>query len=173
MFRTLASLTTLAVAVAVAAATALVVAAVPADSAVAGRPADPVPIGHKQFFAGLVFGLAEQSQIEVACAGPATTGHPLAGQSVEAILLAPPGPKSAGFTGTAAKSIKVVLSWTAKMKTVVVPIGTFSGYYELVPIPDKITVPCGGTGTMSYVPAPGSKSAKAALVSVTFQTQGV
>jgi hypothetical protein len=165
MFRMLASLTTLAA--------ALVVTAVPADSAVAGRAADPVPIGPKQFFAGLVFGITEQSQIEISCAGPATTGHPVAGQSVEAVLLAPPSPRSAGFTGTAAKGIKVVLSWTAKTKTVVVPIGTLTGYYAMVPIPAKITVPCGGTGTMTYAPAPGSKLAKAAKVSVTFQSPAV
>ncbi len=167
MFRTLAGLATLA------AAAALMIAAVPADSAAAGRPADPVPIGHKQFFAGLIFGVAEQSQIEVACAGQVTTGHPMAGQSVEAVVLAPPGPKSAGFTGTAARTIKVVLSWTAKAKTVVVPVGTLTGFYEMLPIPVKIKVPCGGTGTMTYTPAPGSKSAKPARVSVTFQTNGV
>jgi hypothetical protein len=170
MFRTLASLMTLAAAAAVA--TALVAAAVPADSAVTGRAADPVPIGHKQYFAGLVFGSAEQSQIEVACAGPATTGHPMAGQSVEAVLLGPSGPGSAGFTGTAAKSIKVILSWTAKAKTAVVPIGTLTGYYAMAPIPTKITVPCGGTGTMTFSPAPSSKSAKGARLSVTFQSRG-
>ncbi len=123
MFRTFASRT-------LAAAAALAVTAVPAVSAAASPTPDPVPIGHNQFFAGLVFGTAEQSQIEVACAGPATTGHPMTGQSVEAILVAPPAPPSAGFTGSRASTIRVVLSWIVKGKTVTKPIGTLTGYYE-------------------------------------------
>lgn len=155
------------------AAAVLVVAMVPAVSAAGSPAADPVPIGHHQSFAGLVFGITEQSQVEVACAGPATTGHPMAGQSVEAVELGPQAPRSAGFTGTAARNIKVTLSWTAKAKTAVVPIGTLTGYYIQLAIPAKITVPCGGTGTMTYTPVPGSKPAKAAKVSVTFQSRGV
>lgn len=167
MFWTFARRTTLA------AAAALAVAAIPAVSAAGSRAANPVPVGHRQFFAGLVFGTAEQSQIEVACAGPATTGHPMARQSVETVELAPPAPPSAGSTGTAARTIKVTLSWTAKAKTVTVPIAALTSYYAPAAIPVKITVPCGGTGTMTYAPAPGSKRAKAAKVSVTFQTHGV
>jgi hypothetical protein len=166
MFRTIASRI-------LAAAAVLAVAAVPAASAAASPAADPIPIGHNQFFAGLVFGTAEQSQIEVACAGPATTGHPMAGQSVEAILVAPPAPPSAGFTGTRANAIRAVLSWIVKGKTVTVPIGTLTGYYETLPVPTAIVVPCGGTGTMTFTPSPGSKSAKAAKVSVTFLSPGV
>jgi hypothetical protein len=166
MFRTLASRA------AAAAAAALAVIAVPVASAATGPSADPVPVGHNQSFAGLVFGSSEESMIEVLCAGPVKTGHPAAGQSAEAILVAPPAPPSAGFTGTAASRIKVTLSWTLQTKTVVVPIGTLTSYYETLPVPTKITVPCGGTGTMIYTPAPGSKPAKAAKVSVTFQSPG-
>jgi len=165
MLRTLASRTL--------AAAALAVAAVPAVSALASPGRDPVPIGHHQFFAGLVFGTAEESQIEVACAGPATTGHPMAGQSAEAILVAPPAPASAGFTGTRASTIQVVLSWVAKGKTVTRPLGTLTGYYETLPITTGIVVPCGGTGTMTFTPAPGSKPAKTAKVSLTFLSPGV
>jgi hypothetical protein len=164
MFRTFAS-RTLAVAI-------LAVAAVPAVSAAASPAPDPVPIGHNQSFAGLVFGTAEQSQIEVACAGPATTGHPMPSQSAEAILVAPPAPPSAGFTGTRASTIRVVLSWIAKGKTVTKPIGTLTGYYETLPITTAIVVPCGGTGTMTFTPSPGSKTAKPAKVSVTFLSPG-
>lgn len=167
MFRMLTNRVTAAVAA------ALVVAAVPAVSAAGSKAADPVPIGHGQFFAGLIFGTAEQSQIEVACGGPATTGHPMTRQSVQALELARPAPRSAGFTGTAARTIKVTLSWTAKTKTVVVPVGTVTGYDAPVAIPASITVPCGGTGTMIFAPAPGSTRARAAKVSVTFQTHGV
>jgi hypothetical protein len=166
MFRTFASR-------ALAAAAALAVAAIPAVSAAASPAPDPVPIGHNQFFAGLVFGTAEESQIEVACAGPATTGRPMAGQSVEAILVAPPAPLSAGFTGSRASTIRVVLSWIAKGKTVTTPIGTLAGYYEALPVPTAIVVPCGGTGTMTFMPSPGSKTAKTAKVSVTFLSPGV
>ena len=165
MFRTFASRT-------FAAAAALAVAAVPAVSAAASPAPDPVPIGHNQFFAGLVFGTAEESQIEVACAGPATTGHPMAGQSAEAILLAPPAPPSAGFTGTRASTIRVALSWIVKGTTVTKPIGTLTGYYETLPVPAGIVVPCGGTGTMTFTPSPGSKPAKTAKVSVTFLSPG-
>ena len=165
MFRTVAT-RTLALA-------ALAVAAVPAISAAASQARDPVPIGHHQFFAGLVFGRAEESQIEVACAGPATTGHPMADQSVEAILVAPSAPSSAGSTGARASVIRVVLSWTAKGKTVTRPIGTLTGYYETRSVGTAIVVPCSGTGTMTFMPSPGSKSAKVAKVSVTFMSPGV
>ena len=174
MFRTFASRAAAAAAAALAviAVIAASAAAGPPASATSGRTADPVPVGHNQSFAGLVFGSSEESMIEVLCAGPAKTGHPAAGQSAEAIPVMPPAPPSAGFTGTAASSIKVTLTWTVQTKTVVVPIGTLTGYYETLPVPTKITVPCGGTGTMIYTPAPGSKPAKAAKVSVTFQSPG-
>lgn len=165
MFRTFASRT-------VAAAAALAVAAVPAVSAAASPAPDPVPIGHNQSFAGLVFGTAEQSQIEVMCLGPQTTGHPMAGQSAEAILVAPPAPSSAGFTGTRASTIGVVLSWIVKGKTVTARIGTLTGYYEMLPVTTAIVVPCGGIGTMTFTPSPGSTPAKAARVSVTFLSPG-
>jgi hypothetical protein len=165
MLRTFASRT-------LAAAAALAVAAVPAVSALASPARDPVPVGPRQFLAGLVFGTAQESQIEVACAGPATTGHPMADQSVEAILVAPPAPRSAGFTGTRARKIRVALSWIMKGKTVTRPIGTLTGYYETLAVTTGTVVPCGGTGTMTFTPSPGSKPAKTARVSVTFLSPG-
>ena len=96
----------------------------------------------------------------------------MTGQSVEAILVAPPAPPSAGFTGSRASTVRVVLSWIVKGKTVTRPIGTLTGYYETLPVTTAIVVPCGGTGTMTFTPSPGSKPAKPAKVSVTFLSPG-
>src|SRR5262249_10389116 len=72
MFRTCppAAAAAAAPALAVIAAMASSAAAGPPASATAGPTADPVPVGHNQSFAGLVFGSSEESMIEVLCAGP-------------------------------------------------------------------------------------------------------
>jgi hypothetical protein len=129
--------------IAVPAAAALAAAVIPAASAAAaaGPVQDPVPIRPNQYFEGRVNATAPKATINVLCAGPASTGHPLKGQTVE-------------------------------VNPVLDPITTYDGYHVNKAISTSVTVPCGGTGTMRFVPAPRSSTAKSAKVQVTFRNIG-
>jgi hypothetical protein len=152
----------------------LAVLAAPAASA-AARPAAPaISVGPDQYFVGLVFGQTRQSVIDVACAGPASTGHPVPGQSVEVGLVLPPVSVTVGFTGSA-HSIQANLIWPTAPPpgTVVTHIATFTSYSVKAPIPTTITVPCGGSGVMSFMPVLGGPAAHPSTVKVTFESAGV
>jgi hypothetical protein len=135
------------------------------------------PVGPKQFYDGQVFGIASattQDVIGVGCAGPATTGHPLPGQSVAAHQIFPPAATTAGYTGNFGTEIRADLTWSRGTITVVTAIGTLTSYDVKVSIPTTITVPCSGSGVMSFTPSPDpDNSGKASDVSVTFQSTGV
>jgi hypothetical protein len=135
-------------------------------------PAQAVAVGPQQYFVGQVFGATKQSVIDVACAGPATTGHPVAGQTVEVALILPPVTTTAGYTGTQAVEIDAALIYPSGPVLVKTPIATFTQYFLKLPIPTSITVPCGGSGVMSFSPYP-LDSGKPSDVSVTFQSLGV
>lgn len=147
---------------------ALIAAASPAQAG--------IKIGPHQYFTGLVIGKTKLSVIDVACAGPAKTGHPAPGQSVEVKLMVPSvaSADSGGYTGNHANRIKADLIWPNGPVTVVTAIATFTSYSVKMAIPTKIKVPCSGGGVMSFQPAPNpDKSAMPATVSVTFTSTGV
>jgi hypothetical protein len=149
------------------AAGALLSAALGTATAVAAVQ-DPIAIGPNQVFAGQVNGDEGSAVIQTSCFGPiilGETGHPTAGQYVEAVL-APTSATSTGFTGSAADSLLVALDAATPATTGL--IGTLNGYYIQLPIPTTLTVPCSGTGVVAFVPAPTSPTAKTATVSVTF-----
>lgn len=137
------------------------------------------PVGPRQYFYGQEFGVASSSAsqdvIEVACAGPATTGHPLPGQDVAVHQIFPPAPvTTAGYTGNFGTEITADLIWSRGTVTVVTRIATFTSYDVMMPIPTSITVPCGGTGVISFTPSPDpDNSGTASDVTVTFQSPGV
>lgn len=138
------------------------IAAAPAVSAAA------VTVGPDQYFAGQVNGKEANAVIEVACPGPASSGAPLAGQTVAVQLVLPSSSSAIGFTGSAATSINAWLSWpTPAVVPPPVKIATFTSYGSL-PIPTNISVPCSGTGVVTFVPTPGSSTSRSATVSVTF-----
>ncbi len=153
-------------AVAAVAATALIAAASPAQAQVA--------IGPHQYFTGLVLGKTKPSVIDVACAGPAKTGHPVRGQGVEVKLMVGAAAAGGGYTGNHGDHINAELIWPNGPVTVAVAIATFTHYSVRMAIPTKIKVPCGGSGVMSFVPNPDpDKSGMPATVSVTFTSTGV
>jgi hypothetical protein len=134
------------------------------------------PVGAKQYFDGQVFGSASasaaQGVIRVACAGPAATGHPLPGQSVAVHQIFPPA-TTAGYTGNFGTKISADLTWSRGTITVVTAIATLTSYDVQAPIPTTITVPCSGSGVMSFTPSPDpDNSGMASDVSVTFQSAG-
>ena len=148
----------------------LTASAVPA---MAGPIQDPVPIGHRQYFEGMVNTHSVHAVIQVACGGPATTGHPQRGQKVEVAMVVPPTAANQGYTGTAGRRIRAWLIWPTAVSAAPTRIAVFTSYYVPMPIPTNIKVPCSGTGKMLFVPAPGSRSARRAFVDITFKTKGV
>jgi hypothetical protein len=160
--------------IAVASAVALVAGAA---FAVPAR-ADDGPIGPKQYFYGEVFALSASSAvngIEVACAGPATTGHPVAGQYVAAHQIYPPAAVTAGYTGNDGVEINVNLVYSQGTITVVTPVFATLRYYDQkVEIPTSLTVPCSGAGVLDFTPSPDpDNSGEASSVGVTFESPGV
>ena len=149
---------------------AALLVAVPVAVATAANPAlGPAgKVGPKQDFRGFVNAKNSKAIIRVRCPGSASTGHPLARQTVRVALVIDPVLRSDGFTGTAAASIGAWLTWPTTVKPPPPAyIATFTNY-RAVPIPTTITVPCGGSGQMLFLPAPGSPTVMAATVSLTF-----
>jgi hypothetical protein len=134
-----------------------------ATPALASAVVTPDPVGPDQSFFALVNGQRDIARITVGCVG--STGHPLPGQTVEVVHLSgEPGPTD-GFTGTAAKAIDVGLDSAST-----VPL-QLRFYHVIVEIPTSTVVPCGGLGTVSFVPDPTSASARPAVVKVVFVGQ--
>jgi hypothetical protein len=132
---------------------------------------DPVPIRPNQFFRGFVNGHPPGAAvIKVLCAGAAQTGHPLAHQPVVVKPVPSPATTDTGFTGSA--GTKIVASLNFGPTPAIVHIATFTSYFVKVSIPTKISVPCSGSGAVFFAPAPGSSTAKPAILPVTFLNIG-
>ncbi len=140
--------------------------------------ADAGRVGAKQYYHGEVFGLASSTApdvIRVACAGPATTGHPVAGQFVAAHQFFPPTTTTYGYTGNFGTEIDVSLTWSVGTITVATPTFATLTYYDTrAEIPTSLTVPCSGTGVVAFTPRPDTDgSGIASDVTVTFESPGV
>ncbi len=132
---------------------------------------DPVPVGPNEAFSGLVNGQGSVAGIRTDCFGPVSagqTGHPLSGQTVEAVL-DNPSSALAGYTGATGRSLVITLgnpvSSTAGM------IGTTGNFFVPMAIPTKLTVPCAGTGTVVFTPETASSTSRPASVTVDFISQ--
>jgi hypothetical protein len=140
--------------------------------------ADGGQVGPKQYFDGEVSGLNSASAhdvIQVACAGPAATGHPVADQYVAAHQFFPPVATTYGYTGNFGTEIDVDLIYSIGTITVVTPIFATLTYYDTKSeIPTSLTVPCSGTGVVVFTPsADPDGSGIASDVDVTFESSGV
>jgi hypothetical protein len=148
-------------------ATGLATAVAPA--AHAAGAVDPAPIGPNQFFSGLVNGVSTDAAIQMACFGaitPGETGHPLPGQSVEVLPAPAAGTVDVGYTGSAATEI--VVNFGPASTTTPVTLG----YYAVkADIPTSLVLPCAGTGTVVFTPAPGSPTARSATLPVRYVGQ--
>ncbi|WP_042416553.1 hypothetical protein [Streptacidiphilus anmyonensis] len=148
-------------------ATALGTAVAPA--AHAAGVVDPAPIGPDQFFTGLVNGATADAAIQMACYGPVTTGetgHPLPGQTVEVLPSPASGTVDVGYTGSAATD--VVVNFGPVSTT---PPVTLGFYAVKAAIPTSLVLPCSGTGTVAFVPEPGSATARPATLTVRYVGQ--
>jgi hypothetical protein len=160
--------------VAIASAVALIAGGAIATPAMA----DGGQVGPKQYFDGEVFGLSTasaQNVIQVACAGPATTGHPIAGQYVAAHQFYPPVATTYGYTGNYGTQIDVNLIYSIGTITVLTPTFATLTYYDTKSeIPTSLTVPCSGTGVVVFTPYQDPDgSGIASDVDVTFVSPGV
>lgn len=154
---------------------ALGLAAAAAPAAQAAQA--PIPVGPNYYFTATVNGgptpaSSVEPIIKVICPGPITpgeTGHPLAGQSVEADAIFPPTSgdlTQLGFTGSAAHEIDAFVGTTSS--AAVNPPIVIKAFFVAYPIPTSLNVPCGGSGVVSFVPLPTSPTARGVAVNVLF-----
>jgi hypothetical protein len=154
--------------------TALALAGLVAPAAAADPVLDPVPVGPHMYFTAVVNpGLDSSSAapiVKVFCAGPiqpGETGHPLAGQYLEAYAVAlPTSFTSVGYTGTAADEIDAFFSGATSAG--VNPPVVIKNFFVEVPIPTSLNLPCAGLGTVSFVPIPTSSTARGFAVQVAY-----
>jgi hypothetical protein len=134
-------------------------------AAAAARQQDPVPIGPNEYFSGFINNHPPgKAVITVICPGPANTGHPAAGQTIEVKTAQPISTVDLGFTGSAGKRITAALAPAAATSV----LASFTSFFAPKNIPTNITVPCSGTGKVVFRPSPTSPTAKSAVLPVTF-----
>jgi hypothetical protein len=150
-----------------AAAVLVAATALPASAEVA----DPAPIGPHEYFYGFVNGQTSHTVIKMACYGPVfpgQTGHPLPGQTVE---VRPAGIASSlaglGYTGSGGTSIAVNLGDPSTVTRALV-----LRYYGVkADIPATATLPCYGSGKVTFTPVDDSWTARPATVVVDYVGQ--
>jgi len=141
-------------------------------------------VGPDQFFTGVINGrdgnTAVPIHIDMACFGPVTpgeTGHPMGGQTLAVHQLFPPTIGSTigktgndstieVFFGAPPPASPSALSGPAATKTV-----GFTRYDSVKALPTSLTLPCGGKGTVWFVPIPVVPPSEAAAVPVKFISQ--
>jgi hypothetical protein len=128
----------------------------------------PSRVGPHQFFVGEVNGRFSDATVKVICPGPSTVGHALPGQTL-AVSAPPVVLQNSGNTGANGRRIVAVIGPVASTAGTVV----FTRYDEPKPFPTTVTVPCGGTSVIRFVPVPGGPGAKAATVTVAWVNMGV
>jgi hypothetical protein len=142
-------------------------ALVPAAAASASASTvGPTRVGPHQVFAGEINGQTINAQLKVVCGVASTHGRALGGQTI-AVTSPPVTASNYGETGSRAKEIATSLSPTSAGVTIV-----FTTYNDPQPFPTNINVPCSGTSVISFIPVPGSKTARPAKVTVSYDNVG-
>ena len=130
-------------------------------------------VGPNQYFGGLVNGnngTAARAPIRMACFGaikPGQKGHPMGGQTVEVFRPEVIVVHHAGYTG---KNVDhVVASFgPSPSATPVANTVIFNKFGVNKPIPTSLLLPCAGAGTVTFTPAPASRTSHAATVPVSY-----
>ena len=137
-------------------------------------------VGPTQYFTGVINGIdgntASPITIQMVCGGPATSGHPAAGQTLAVHQLFPPSTiASIGYTGSDAKigvffhAPPPATSGARRSSSSLI----FVRYDKPVPLPTSLTLPCSGTDTVRFVPIPVVSPSRSASVPVQFVSPGV
>ncbi|NUS18122.1 MAG: hypothetical protein HOY69_43100 [Streptomyces sp.] len=142
-------------------------------SSAAAADVSPLPIQPHQTFVGQVNGVTIDAVVKVGCFGPVTstsTGHPMAGQTVSVQLVSGivPDKATVGYTGESADHVLVAFGNPASAA----PTTEIKAYGLQVAIPTTLDLPCFGTGTVGFIPAPTSATAQTATVDVTYVSVG-
>jgi hypothetical protein len=141
-------------------------------------------IGPNQYFTGVVNGTDGNTivpiPIHMACFGPlipGETGHPLDGQTLAVHELFPPtAATTLGKTGKdstidvffGAPPPAAIHALTSRSAATTV---SFSRYDKTKALPTSLTLPCGGAGTVWFVPIPVVPPSQAEAVQVQFEPQ--
>jgi len=127
----------------------------------------PTRVGPHQWFVGEVNGTSNDATVNVVCPGPSTMGRALPGQTLAVspslVIL-----QNSGNTGAKGRKIVALIGPAVSTAASVV----FTKYNSPQPFPTTVPVPCSGTGTVSFVPLPGSPGAKTGTVSVSYVNIG-
>jgi len=143
-------------------------AAVTMALVVPGTAQAATPIGPNQIFIGEVNGSSAPVNFDVVCPGAANTGHAF-GDTAGVVKLQDPIP-GFGRTGKAT-SIAADLIYSVGTITVIESVTTFTTYTTKA-VPNTVTAPCSGTGTMEFTPVNGGSGATSSSVTVTFVNIG-
>ncbi len=126
-----------------------------------------------QYFAGSVngsLGTPVPAMVKVVCPGPVSfgrTGHPLAGQTV-AVGRAISTESGSGYTGSDATVIGVFFGAPPPGSAGPGQV-TFARYGMAKAVPTSLSLPCGGTGVVTFVPFPVSPpTSRSATVAVEY-----
>jgi hypothetical protein len=149
---------------------ALVLAAIGLGSSPAAASDQPVvPVGPRHYYSAMVNGKNADATIVMICVGPSATGRPAPGQTLRVSQIVAttivPGPHL-GYTGETARSINVALTNAGTTR----PIAVFDAYGEQ-PLSTSLTLPCSGSATLAFLPAP-NVGGRAATVNVRFVSWG-
>jgi hypothetical protein len=131
------------------------------------------PIRPHQHFVGLIngsTGTPQPATIRMACFGPiqpGQTGHPFGGQTVAVQRVA--ATANSGFTGDRTTSIGAFFGPPP-------PSGTSASYVDFTTygqkaLPTSLTLPCSGSGKVSFVPLPVDPTSRDFVVPVRFVGQ--
>jgi hypothetical protein len=141
-------------------------------------------VGPHQFFAGVINGKDGNTTvpipIDMACFGPLTpgeTGHPMGGQTLAVHQLFPPS--VANTLGQTGNDSTIEVFFGAPPPAPIPgasPIATtrtvaFTRYDRTKGLPTSLTLPCGGKGTVWFVPIPVVPPSQAEAVPVVFESQ--
>lgn len=132
----------------------------------------PVPIGPHEPFVGFVNNASSNAIIRMACFGPIRPfqmGHPFSGQTVEVRLS--PNLSGPGFTGNAHRIAAVASYPTPSATPAATVLATFQNYFVPAPISTALSLPCGGSGSVTFAPVNGGAMARPAVVGVSFVGQ--
>jgi hypothetical protein len=141
-------------------------------------------VGPGQYFTGVINGTDGNTvipiAIQMACFGPLTpgeTGHPIGGQTLAVHQLFPPTITSTlGKTGN---DSTIDVFFDAPPPATLQGVGTHAAaktirlvhYDRSKLLPTSLTLPCGGAGTVWFVPIPVVPPSQAAAVPVEFESQ--
>jgi hypothetical protein len=141
-------------------------------------------VGPHQFFTGVINGEDGNTTvpipIEMACFGPVTpgeTGHPMGGQTLAVHQLFPPS--MAGTLGETGDDSSISVFFGAPPPAPIPGTSSpsvgkrvsFTRYDKAKELPTSLTLPCGGTGTVWFVPIPVVPPSRAQAVPVEFESQ--